>query len=281
MVPRRERGFALVAAVTAVAVFGCIAFQVFASDRGAIAVAASREQQARLAAAADAGISLAVHGLGSANLGDRWSIDGRPHRLQFDGFDLTVTIEDERGKAPLAGLSDNQARALFSGAGATGDRLDALVAEFRDWQTDDRANPDPDSSQPAQLSGPPVRHGPFRTVGELAALKDMTPEIFARVAPAVTVFFEDNGPFDPDHAQPLAKAAMNADTLDNPDQIDNETQMANERPDEEITTEEDLTGRPLTVQVVASARDGAHTHRMEIIEFTGDKAQPFWVRYAE
>ncbi len=281
MVPDRERGYALVAAVTAVAAFAYIAFEVLAADRGGIAIAAGRAEQARLAAAADAGISLAIHGLAADDRGVRWSIDGRPRRLEFDGVDLTVTVEDERGKAPLSGLNDAQARALFAGAGAAGDRLDALVAEFRDWQSDEAAAPDSYDSLLAPPPGPPVRHGPFRTVGELAALKDMDSVIFARIAPVVTVFFEDNGPFEPSHAQPLAQAAMSADSLENPDQIDNEQQIAGQRPDEELASDVDLTGRPLTIKVVAHGPGGARTHRMAIIEMTGDKAQPYWVRYVE
>jgi len=37
----------------------------------------------------------------------------------------------------------------------------------------------------------------------------------------------------------------------------------------------------LTVRVVARARDGARTHRMEIVELTGDAATPVWIRYVE
>jgi len=278
---RGEDGYGLVAAVTAVAAFAILSFQVVAADQGGIDLALGRVEQARLAAAADAGISLAIHGLAADDRGARWSIDGRARRLEFDGIELTVTVEDERGKAPLLALSDSQARALFAGAGAGGDRLDALVAEFREWQTEDDTAPD--LNNPVQPPPPaqPVRHGPFRTVGELAALKDMDRATFARIAPVVTVFFEDNGPFEPDHAQPLAQAAMSADTLENPDQIANEAELTNQRPEEELAPDDHFVGRPLTIRVVARDHDGARTHRMEVIEFTGDKANPYWVRYVE
>jgi hypothetical protein len=35
------------------------------------------------------------------------------------------------------------------------------------------------------------------------------------------------------------------------------------------------------VRVVARDRSGGQTHRMEIVELTGDKTRPFWVRYVE
>ena len=50
---------------------------------------------------------------------------------------------------------------------------------------------------------------------------------------------------------------------------------------EDIAPDDRYVGRTLTVRVVARDRDGGQTHRMEIVELTGDKAHPFWVRYAE
>jgi general secretion pathway protein K len=258
-----------------------VSFQVLAANRGEIALMSARVQQARLAAAADAGISLAIHGLAAEDRGVRWSIDGRSRRLEFNGVDLTVTVEDERSKAPLAIMSDAQSRALFAGAGATGDRLDALVAEFREWQSDPAAGVDMSGLKLPPSDGRPVRHGPFRTVGELAALQDMTPAIFARIEPVVTVFSEDSGPFEASHADPLAVAAMNGDTLESPDQIDEQAQAANQKADADLADDESLVGRTLTIRAVAQGRDGARAHKMEIVELTGDSARPYWVRYAE
>ena len=276
-----DRGYALIAAIMAVTAFAYLAFQVLAADQGAIAVVTGRVRQAKLSAAADAGIALAIHSLAAEDRGTRWSGDGRTRHLSFDGIDLTVTVEDERGKAPLPGLDNIQARALFSGAGAAGDQLDNLVAEFRDWQNDPAAGGDLDGLVRPPTDGRPIRHGPFRTVGELAALQDMTPAIFARIAPVTTVFFEDTGGFSVGHAQPLAKAAMSADALETPEDIDSEAQTANQRPEEDLAEEADLVGDPLTIRVTARDRSGARTSRMEIIELTGDPARPYWVRFVE
>ena len=275
---RKDTGYALVAAVTAVAALAYVAFQVLAADQGGIAIVRGRTQQAQLSAAADAGVYLAIHGLAIDDPADRWAIDGSARKLSYNGADLTIVVEDERGKAPLAGLNDDQARVLFQGAGASGDRLDALVTEYRDWQTELDTNPDPNAPPPA---GPPVRHGPFRTVDELASLKDMDPSTFARIAPAVTVFFEQTGGFDPAHAQPLAIAAMSALSGVDAEQIAGQAQIASEHPDEEIVPDDHLIGRTLTVKVTARSADGARTHRKAIVELTGDKTTPYWIRYVE
>jgi general secretion pathway protein K len=277
---RRDGGYALVAAVTSVTAFAYIAFQVLAADEGGIAAVAARVEQAKLSASADAGVALAVHALAAEDRGARWSLDGRPHEIEFAGDDLTIVLEDERGKAPLQGLNDAQVRSLFAGAGATGDRLTALVTEFRDWQTE----PESGSDIQATPDGSPVRHGPIRTLGELAALKDMDPTLLARMAPAVTLFFEENGPFVPEHASRLALATMRAD-LDleegAADQAVRGPDAPIQRPEEDLAADDDLRGHTLTVRVTARAPTGAQTHRMAIIELTGDSHQPYWVRYVE
>ena len=277
---RRDGGYALVAAVTSMTVFAYIAFQVLAADEGGIAAVAARVEQAKLSASADAGIALAVHALATEDRGARWSLDGRPHDVEFAGDDLTIVLEDERGKAPLQGLNDAQARALFAGAGASGDRLTALVTEFRNWQLEDETGGD----VAAAPDGSPVRHGPIRTLGELAGLKDMDPVLLARIAPAVTVFFEENGPFIAEHASRLALATMRAD-IDveegSADQAVRGPDAPAQRPEEELAADDDLRGHTLTVRVTARAPSGAQTHRMAIIELTGDSHQPYWVRYVE
>lgn len=275
MLPRGERGFALVAAVAGVAVLAYIAFQVMAANQGGIALMGGRVEQAKLAAAADAGIYMAIHGLGAEDRAARWSIDGHPRSLEFDGVALTVTVEDERAKAPLAGLAEDQARALFAGAGASGERLDALVREFIDWQ-----NEEP-TVAPAPPPAPQVRHAPMRSLGELAALPDMDAAIFDRIVPVVTVFPEQTGGFDPANAKPLALATMQALGGESAQSIDSETQFSDERPVEEIVPDDHLVGRTLTVRVLARDRSGGQSHRMAIVELTGGKATPFWIRYVE
>jgi type II secretory pathway component PulK len=274
---RRDAGYALLAAVTAVAAFAYIAFEVMAAGQGDVAIVGARVRQASLAAAADAGIYLALRGLGTEDQADRWAIDGRPRQEAFSDYRLTIVVEDERGKAPLAGLNDVQARSMFQWAGATGSRLDDLVDEFRDWQADDPYFHSA-AEAAAIAAAPPVRHGPFATVGELAALKDMDVGLFNRIAPSVTTFFEESGPFQTNTASPLAIATMMAQAAPGGDFVLPRVGA----PVEQISQGDDnLIGRTLTVRVLAQARDGSQTHRMAIVELTGDTKDPFWIRYVE
>ena len=90
-------------------------------------------------------------GLSARDRGQRWAMDGRPRTMTFGETLLTVTVEGERGKAPLRQLDDSQARTLFAEAGATGESLEALVAEVRDWQ-----NAPGISGEPVRAHLPPV-----------------------------------------------------------------------------------------------------------------------------
>jgi general secretion pathway protein K len=262
----RDRGYALVAAVTAVAAFAYIAFQVLAVDQGVIAAAHARQAHDRLAAAADAGVMIALHGLAISDPGERWTIDGVPRSADFDGVDLTIAVEDERGKAPLVGLDDDQARVLFEGGGASGQRLDALVGEFHDWRDAGLTDSGPDAGQQR-----------FHAVGELMALKDMDLDLYDRIAPSVTVFFEPGQHFDPKYATPLAIAVMRA--LGGPNLPATAEPFAQEQPDEEIVTDDRLIGRTLSVHVLARDASGGQARRTAVVELTGDKSQPYWIRY--
>jgi general secretion pathway protein K len=293
MAHKSERGFAMVAAVAAVGAFAFISFEVLAADRGVISDVSARVEQARLSAAADAGMMLAIHGVGQEDVSQRWAIDGKVREVEFRGVDLLITVQDERGKAPLDGLNPAQSRALFEGAGASDDRLDALVDELRDFQSaddDDSTAAAPAPSSDAQgLSAAPIRRGGFRSVGDLMVLKDMDAELYSKIAPAVTVFFEESGPFERGHASPLAAATMRASEDESPEEVQLDQQTDDQKPAEAIE-DENLIGRTLTVNVTARGPGGFQTHRMAIFELTGSNnahpnesvpSAPYWIRYAE
>src|SRR5580658_2436340 len=113
MVTRREQGYAMIAAVAAVAVFGYLALAAIAGGRSAVVAASAGLTRARLAADADAGVALAIHDLGLTDPTRRWSVVGPPHPVTFQGASLTITIEDENGKIPVNFVQASELRRLF------------------------------------------------------------------------------------------------------------------------------------------------------------------------
>jgi general secretion pathway protein K len=272
--PRREAGYAMVVAVTGMMAFGYIAFQAVASNRGAIAVVTGQYEHAKLEAAADAGIAIAIHGLAIQDQQKRWPIDGSPQALTLGGMVLSVSVEDERGKVPMNRLDEDQVRAMFTQAGATGNQLDVLVDSFEDWQdTGDDARPNGAKAAYYAPFGIKERDGPFRTVDELSQIRGMDDDLFEKLKPALTVFFGDAGGFSVSTAQPLALAVMTNPGSEN----QNLAPMAAYQ----STDNTNLIGRPLSVTVNVRDANGGNFDRTAIIELTGSKTTPYWVRYVD
>ncbi|MDG2527267.1 type II secretion system protein GspK [Caulobacter endophyticus] len=269
-----RKGSALVPVMVSVLIFSYLAYAVLAADRGATASFDAQISTARLEAAADAGVATAIHRLASRDAARRWSIDGRPHRLDVQGIEVVVSVEDERGKAPINLMGEAELRRLFEAAGAPGPGLDRLVDGVMDW----RDNGDRVAGQSLRNAqrGVRPRLGPIRSVDELAEIDGVDPALLDAIRPAVTLFFGD-GPFSPRTAHPLALAAMTAAGADSPDAIARAREIAGQRTALEVSTVSQV-GRALTLRLTARDGRGRVFRRTVVAELTGNRATPFWIR---
>ena len=276
----RDDGYALIAAIVAMLAFSLLALEVLADSRGDVAMASAEMQRARLTNAADAGLAMALAGISTDEQDARWAIDGRRRDTSFNGVSLAITIEDERGKIPLNLIDEDQVRNMFEMAGVSGERLEILADSFADW-TDDDSDPRPHGAEKADYAslGIQPRNGPFRTLDELRQLKGMDDALFARLAPALTVFFGESGGFSPSTSQPLALAVMTEGGVNSPAYLERQRELAGERPALEIEDEQPLEGRTLTVRILASDNADGQFRRSAIVELTGNPKEPYWVRW--
>jgi general secretion pathway protein K len=280
---RGDDGFALIAALAGVVAFGLISFEVLSNVHGNVMEAGAEIERAKLSAAADAGVMTAVAGLVTDDLSQRWPIDGSTRQIQFNGYSLTVSVQDERGKIPINLLSPDQTNELFQDAGLTGDQLTLVSNSFVDWiDDDDDKSGNGGGSEAADYlpQGIHPRNGAFRTVDELLLIKGMSREIYARIAPALTVFFGESGGFSEQNSQPLALAVMEGGGMSSPEVLQRQKELAGERPAIDIDqTAVSLVGRTLTVHVhVADGGNGSYD-RAVLVEVTGKPANPYWVRW--
>jgi general secretion pathway protein K len=276
---RGDEGYAIVAAVAALAVFAAVAFAVLASERGDVADLRGQFAQARLEAAADAGLAEAVAGLAAADATRRWPIDGRALTRNFEGAKLTIVVEDERGKVPFVGLSDQQLRRLFTGAGVAPERIDGLVDAYQDW-LDPEADPKRHAAELARYHArglQPKDDGPT-SIDELARLNDMDPVTFSRIRHVLTPYFGGSGPFTPDTAQPLAVAVMSEAGENGVAVLERTRELQGERPALEIADEKSMAGHAVTVVVRAEDADGGRLERRTVVEFTGKTSPAYYVR---
>ncbi len=269
----RQAGYAVLAAMLAAACLALLAAQVVSTSRSAVQSANAEVVRARLESAADAGLAMALDGLSSDDPTARWDIDGRPRRESFEGADLTITVEDERGKVPINLITPAQARSLFEHAGADAPELDGLVEAFLDARDPTRTVHAPAAGA---SGGAPPEQG-FAAISDLAHVSGVTPSMFASVAPSVTVSADD-ATFDPRTATPLALEVMGGAGTSPTAVIERQRELAGERTALDITPPINLVGRALTIRVTA---EDAHDGRFEaasIVELTGRPERPYLVR---
>lgn len=281
MTTTSEAGSALVTAVIGVAVFSFLALEMLESSRASLALVQARSDQAQLAAAADSAIAIAIHGLGLSDPDKRITPDGVAHAYYFGGVNLSVTVEDEKGKVVINQAKPDVERKLLAAAGVTGARLDVLVDSLEDWKDyDDAARPNGAETAYYAPLGYPPRNDDIRRLDELALIRGMNGVLLARIAPAITLFAYGYGGFDKDVANPLALAAMSNgdDSFDLQDRLQS---MAGEHTALAIKNDQSTMGEIYSISVNASSPDGARMSRMEVVEFTGDPADPYWVRYVQ
>ncbi|MFN0046013.1 MAG: general secretion pathway protein GspK [Sphingorhabdus sp.] len=280
--PDSEQGYAMVAAVAGIAVFALMALALVQANQNEIVLVNAEVGQAKAAAAADAGLAIALNGLLVKDRANRWSIDGRTRTANFDGARLQIRIEDERGKVPINLLDDELAARLMEAIGlGYGGSARTAADSLVDWIDDDE-EPRPDGAEVEfyQSRGIRPRNGPLQSIDELATIRGFNPEMVKKLKPFVTVNFGTGG-FDARYAHPRAIGVMLDGGADSPAAINRQRELDGQRTAIELGDAVDLVGRPLTITTEAVRPDGARSKRQVIVELTGADARPYIIRAFE
>ena len=285
MIPdRREEGYALIAAILSIVIFALMALTMINATRSSTIMATAEIDRAKLTAAADAGIAIAVHGLMLKDPAQRWSIDGNIRRERFERATLEIIVEDERGKIALNLINKSEVEAMFAEFGLQGIELETAVDSFLDWRDEDD-DPRPRGGEFELYKEKRIkpRNGELRTLGELAMINGIGPELAKRMAPFVTVNF-GTGEFDPRYASELAIRVSNINEIGNGlfATPESEAEKLARRVEALRTRRSDsLIGRPLTIRVTAKQPPDRSAQRTAIIELTGSEVRPFVIRACE
>ncbi len=280
--PRRpgeaDAGYALIAAVAAIVIFALLAMVGVSAMRAAIVTGSGEVDAAKVGAAADAGIALAINHLLSGNDTQRWSIDGRPYRLGFAGARLTIRVVDERGKVPINIIEDEQVTAMLEAVGLSGQALRIARDSFLDWRDDDD-EPRLDGAETSYYlrRGINPRNGALTTISEMALIRGFTPDLVERLRPFITVNF-GAGAFEPRYGQPIAINIMFGKGSDGAAAIIRQRELDGDRTAFDFNTVGSIIGRPLSIIADAELPSGARAQRTAIIELTGTSTRPYVVR---
>jgi general secretion pathway protein K len=148
-------------------------------------------QAAQADAMAEAAVSRAVLALLDRRPERRWRVDGVSQDFMFAGVTLRIAIQDELGRIDLNQADQPLLAGLLRSAGLDAQAASSLVDKILDWRDSNpgrRLNGAKDRDYRAAGFAYGPRNGPFQSIEELRLVMDMTPELFQRVAPALTVY---------------------------------------------------------------------------------------------
>jgi len=186
-----QRGLALVAVLWVVAILALIAAVFMRETRTEIALTRNLAEEAKAEALAEAGVNRAILALLGLDETIPWRVDGTAFAFDYGGGSVRVTLQDEGGKIDLNRAGDAVLQGLFTSVGVGQDAAQHLVdaiADFRDADGLRHLNGAEDAEYARAGLPYDAKDAPFAATEELLQVFGMTPELYARVAPDVTVY---------------------------------------------------------------------------------------------
>jgi general secretion pathway protein K len=224
--------------------------------------------------AAEAGLMRAVYGLQDPQTKQRWIGDGRPYTFHYDNATVTVRAIDEGGKVDLNAASPDVLQGLFRAAGLEPAQAQSLADHVVDWRNPAGLDSEAASQRAAYVAegrGYGPRHGPFASVEELQMVLGMTPALYRRVAPAVTIWGGNASP-DPNTAPPLALAAIPGMTPQQQAEIES-ARRKNARDSQLVLG----SGTTHSIRAEATLADGTRAVLRAAIRLQAGQARPYSV----
>ena len=210
-----DDGFALIVVIWVAVLLSIMAAAFTASVKGRIRTTTAKVQAAKVEAAADAGIQIALLELLARSrdpaVGQRFTQSGTTAVCATDDETIVaISVEDEEGKVNLNTPDEALLLALVSGLGAA--PLDARtyvdrILDFRDFDHDKRTDgaEREDYGKAGRVAGP--KDSDFVSVDELDQVLGLPRALVDRMKPFVTTLSSQSG-VDPGEASKALKAVL-------------------------------------------------------------------------
>ncbi|MCB1760872.1 MAG: general secretion pathway protein GspK [Gammaproteobacteria bacterium] len=190
--PGGSAGLALVVALWFIAILSLLALGFSQATRTDNLVTRNLVERIKARHLAEAAAMRGIHGL--LTVEGRFydaMINGRPVELPWEGAQLRVRLQDENGKVDINKADETLLEDLLTSIGLESDQALRLAHAIADWRDEnDLRRPEGAERSEYQSAGwpwPPADR-PFLSVDELRQVLGVTPEIFAGLAPLVTVY---------------------------------------------------------------------------------------------
>ena len=186
---KRQEGFALLMVLWTMVPLALLVTQLVAAGRTEVQIAGNQRAGAVAEAAADGAVHAAILHL----LQNAWVPDGQVRMLNVEGAAIEVRVRSEAGKVNPNTAAPEELRALLANLGVEAARAGSLSRAIVDARPAG-AGSVPGRQKPESLRGSRSRFGPPRahydSLAELGLIVGMTPSIFARVEPFLSVYQE-------------------------------------------------------------------------------------------
>jgi len=142
-------------------------------------------------ATAEAAVNRAVVALLDPRPERRWRTDGVVQKFEFGGSPIRISIQDELGRIDLNQAQESLLVGLLQSVGLEPNSARGLADKIVDWRTATplkHLNGAKEEDYRALGGVYRPRNGPFQSVDELLLVMDMTPALFRRIEPALTVY---------------------------------------------------------------------------------------------
>ena len=187
----KEQGVALVIVLWTVMLLTVIAGNFVFAMRTETSVVQNAVSAAQAEAMANGAVNRALYETFKPALdANTWKADGRERQWEADGATIKVVIMDESGKIDINTSPDALLKGLLLSVGVDAAKAAQLLDAILDWRDVDslpRPNgAEGDAYRAAGLKYEPA-NAPFEAVEQLQQVLGMTPDIYLRIAPLVTV----------------------------------------------------------------------------------------------
>jgi general secretion pathway protein K len=192
-----QRGIALIIVLWIMTLLTLIASSFIHAMRTEINIVGNSVSRAKLDAAATAGVQRAVlEMMKPLQIPDRWNIYGVPQMWEFQGVSMQISMLDESAKIDINVGNEALIRGLLRSQGLGEDEAAALMDAIADWRDPDslkrlRGAEEADYAEKGFTFKP--ANAPFQSIEELQLVMGMSPALYERLAPWITIYSRQGG----------------------------------------------------------------------------------------
>ena len=192
-----ENGIALIIVLWILTLLTLIASSFIHAMRTEIGIVGNSVARAKLESATNAAVQRAIlEIMKPPQLPDRWKTDGTAQSWKYHETSMQVSINDESAKIDINLVTEVLLRGLLRSQGVPEEEALVLTDAIIDWRDLDNLKR-PRGAEEAEYAAAGLSYkpsnAPFQSIEELRLLLGMTPALFARLAPLITIYSRQSG----------------------------------------------------------------------------------------